>query len=118
MKDKFPEVENLKLRASYGQMGSDNIAAYQYMATAKLQDAWGSYVLGSSPSVVSTLYFSGTPNPNITWEVANSYNVALEGSMWQGLLGFELEYFYSKTKQYPGTTVSFSSKLCRNGITG
>ncbi len=96
MKDKFPEVENLKLRASYGQMGSDNIAAYQYMATAKLQDAWGSYVLGSSPSVVSTLYFSGTPNPNITWEVANSYNIALEGSMWQGLLGFELEYFYSK----------------------
>ena len=26
MKDKFPEVENLKLRASYGQMGSDNIS--------------------------------------------------------------------------------------------
>jgi outer membrane receptor protein involved in Fe transport len=52
--------------------------------------------LGTDPAIVSTLYFSGTPNPNITWEVANTYNLALEGAMWQGLLGFELEYFYSK----------------------
>ena len=96
MKGQFAAVDNLKLRASYGQMGSDNVAAYQYMATAQLRDAWGSYVLGSSPSVVSTLYFTGTPNPNITWEVANTYNVALEGSMWKGLLAFELEYFFSK----------------------
>ncbi|MBN2772797.1 MAG: TonB-dependent receptor [Prolixibacteraceae bacterium] len=96
MAEKFPTVDNLKLRASYGQMGSDNVGDYQYLATAKLQDAWGSYVLGANPSVVSTLYFTGTPNPAITWEVANSYNLALEGSVKQGLLGFELEYFYSK----------------------
>ncbi len=96
IKGNYDFVDNLKLRASYGQMGSDNVGDYQYLATAALYGSFDSYVLGSNPSVVSTMYFSGTPNPNITWEVANSYNVALDGMFWQGLLGFELEYFYSK----------------------
>ncbi|MBU2903906.1 TonB-dependent receptor [Arenibacter algicola] len=96
VKEKIPTLDNLKLRASYGQMGSDNVGDYQYLATAQLQSTGNSYVLGADPAVVSTLYFSGTPNPNITWEVANSYNVALEGSINRGALGFQLEYFYSK----------------------
>jgi TonB-linked SusC/RagA family outer membrane protein len=96
LKDRAGYVDNLKLRASYGQMGSDNVGDYQYLATAALRSIFDSYVFGSDPSVVSTVYFSGTPNPNITWEVANSYNVALEGSLWQGMLGFEVEYFLSK----------------------
>jgi TonB-linked SusC/RagA family outer membrane protein len=97
IKDNVEAIDNLKIRASYGQMGSDNIGDYQYMATAALQGTFGSYVLGSNPpAVTSTLYFSGTPNPYITWEVANSANIAVEGSLWKGLLGFELEYFYSK----------------------
>jgi hypothetical protein len=77
-------------------MGSDNVSAYQYLATAELYNTSDSYVLGSDPSVVSTLHFTGTPNPDITWEVANSYNLGLEAMLWNGLLGFELEYFFSK----------------------
>jgi TonB-dependent starch-binding outer membrane protein SusC len=96
IKDNIDFVDNLKLRASFGQMGSDNVGDYQYMATAALYGTFDSYVFGTNPSVVSTLYFTGTPNPNITWEVANSYNVGLDGSLWNGLLGFELDYFLSK----------------------
>lgn len=96
IKNNYGFIDNLKFRASYGQMGSDNVGDYQYMETAALQGTFDSYVLGNPPSVVSTLVFTGTPNPNITWEVANSYNVALDGSMWNGLLGFELELFLSK----------------------
>jgi hypothetical protein len=78
-------------------MGSDNITPYQYLATAALRDTWGSMVFGSSPSAVtSTLEFSGTPNPNISWEVANTSNIGLEGGFLNGLIGFELEYFHSK----------------------
>ncbi|MEN6455902.1 MAG: TonB-dependent receptor [Prolixibacteraceae bacterium] len=96
MKERFGYVDNLKIRASYGQMGSDNVGDYQYMATAALYGTFDSYVFGASPAVVSTLHFTGTPNPGITWEVAKSYNVALEASLWKGLLGFELEYFLSR----------------------
>lgn len=96
IKDNLEFVDNLKLRASYGQMGSDNVADYQYLATAALRGSFGSYVLGSNPAIVPTLYFTGTPNPNISWEVANSFNLALDGALWQGLLGFEVEYFLVK----------------------
>lgn len=96
IKDNVKFVDNLKLRASFGQMGSDNVGDYQYMATAALYGTFDSYVFGTTPSVVSTLYFTGTPNPYITWEVANSYNLGVDGSLWNGLLGFELDYFLSK----------------------
>ncbi len=96
IKDNLEFVDNLKLRASYGQMGSDNVADYQYLATAALRGSFGSYVLGADPAIVPSLYFSNTPNPNISWEVANSFNVALDGALWQGLLGFEVEYFLVK----------------------
>ena len=77
-------------------MGSDNIGDYQYLATAQLRSSTESYVFGTDPKVVPSLHFSGTPNPSITWETANTYNVALEGTLWNGLLGFEVEYFFSK----------------------
>lgn len=96
VKNNYKAIDNLKLRASWGQMGSDNVADYQYLASAALRASSSSMVLGAAPAVVSTLYLTGTANPDISWEVANTYNVALEGSLWKGLLGFEVEYFYSK----------------------
>jgi len=96
VKERFQFLDNLKLRASWGQMGSDNVADYQYLASAALQGSQDSYVLGVDPKAVSSLYLSGTPNPNIKWEVANTVNAGLDGSLWKGLLGFEIDYFFSK----------------------
>ena len=31
-----------------------------------------------------------------TWEVANTYNLGVEGSLWKGLLGFEIDLFKTK----------------------
>ena len=42
---------------------------------------------------ITGLYQKGFPNYNVTWEVANTYNVGVDGSFWNGLLGFEIEYF-------------------------
>lgn len=96
IRNNYKMIDNLKLRASYGQMGSDNVGAFQYLASAALRPGTESMVFGPEGAVVPTLYITGTPNPNIHWEVANSYNVAVEGSLWNGKLGFELEYFFSK----------------------
>ena len=96
VKNNSKAIDNLKLRASWGQMGSDNVADYQYLTSAALRAATASMVFGAEPGVVPSLYLTGTANPDISWEVANTYNVALEGSLWKGLLGFEVEYFYSK----------------------
>lgn len=95
-KGRFKNVDNLKIRASYGQMGSDNVSDYQYLSTADLRDGANSLAFGAEPKVVQTLYIDGVANPNITWEVANTYNIGVETQLWGGLLGIEIDYFYSR----------------------
>jgi len=91
-------IQNLKLRGSWGQMGNDQIvypgtsnpAEYQYLSLYNI----GSYIIGGVP--VQSLYENVAPNPNITWEVANNSDVALEGTTLNGKLDFVLEAFYNK----------------------
>jgi len=81
-------LDNLKIRASYGKMGNDIVKAFQYLTVY----GYGSnYVIGNND--VTGLVQSGVPNPNITWEVANTYNAGIEAQMWNGLLGVELDLF-------------------------
>jgi TonB-dependent starch-binding outer membrane protein SusC len=88
-------IDNLKLRASWGQMGNDNIIfngvlqEYRYLSTY----GFNTYIIGNN--VVKMLTESGVPNPGYTWEVANNSNVGLEGSVLQNRLSFELDYFYN-----------------------
>ena len=84
-------LDNLKLRASYGEMGNDAVEAFQYLTAYEYGN---NYVLGGTD--VIGLIQSGVPNPNITWEVAKTTNIGLEATMWQGLLGLEFDYFMSK----------------------
>jgi TonB-linked SusC/RagA family outer membrane protein len=88
LKDNVEWLNNLKLRASWGQQGNDNIAAFQYL----LKYTYGrNYVFNGTDA--QGVYQVGFPNQNVTWEVADTYNVALEGSILNGLLGWEAELF-------------------------
>lgn len=95
-KDNIPVVNFLKLRGSWGQMGNDNVtfdgnlAEYQFLSTYGL----GSYVAGGA--VNQTLYESRVPNTLITWEVANNYNIGLDGQIFDGLINFEFDAFLNK----------------------
>lgn len=84
-------IDNLKLRASYGKQGNDNINPFQYLLKYQIGR---NFVFNNKDAV--GIYQSGFPNKNVTWEVADTYNVGLEGSFWRGLLGFEIEYFRTK----------------------
>jgi len=86
-------INNLKLRASWGQMGNDNILfnnvlqEYRYLSTY----GFNTYIVGGN--VVKTLTETGVPNPGYTWEVANNSNVGLEGSALNSRLTFEFDVF-------------------------
>ncbi len=97
-KAQFPFVDQLKLRATYGQLGSDRVAGFQY---AQFYTFYTPGV-GSNPNYVfggqdAPGINTGTlPNPNFTWETSNKTDIALEGSLWKGLLNFEFIYFKEK----------------------
>ncbi|WDF57112.1 SusC/RagA family TonB-linked outer membrane protein [Mucilaginibacter sp. KACC 22063] len=90
-------IDNLKLRASWGQSGaypsvSGNIQTYQYLSP---YNAYGnSAVIGGSAT--QGIYEALQGNPNITWEKANKTDVGFEASLWKGALGIEADYFYEK----------------------
>ncbi|MGV3764055.1 SusC/RagA family TonB-linked outer membrane protein [Parapedobacter sp.] len=95
-KNSVPFVNYLKLRGSYGQMGNDNIyydgalQEYQYFSTY----GFGTYIIGNE--LVKTLYESRVPNAFITWEVANNYNVGLDGQLNDGMFNFTVEWFKNR----------------------
>jgi len=94
IKDKLHFVDNLKLRASIGQIGNDRIAAFQFLRLYNLSSR--GYNFGETPTQSLGLTAGVTPNPNVTWEVATISNLGLDGSLWNGLLGFTADVFQQR----------------------
>ncbi|WP_090379840.1 TonB-dependent receptor [Dyadobacter sp. SG02] len=87
-------MNNVKLRASWGQMGAEpyllgteTLAEYQYLNTM----GFGTYIVNDQ--VVKTLLESRVANKNFTWEVANNTNFGIEGTLWKDRIAFEIDYF-------------------------
>ena len=91
-------LNNLKLRGSWGQMGNDKIPQYQYLSSYTFQGVTGGIFGGSTPIASTGAVSTGTPNPNVTWEVANTTNIGLEGSVLNNSLDFAIDAFYTKRK--------------------
>ena len=98
-------VNNLKLRASYGEMGNDQIffdrnrdgaqelQEYAYLPTY----GFGAYPINSV--VATTLFETRLANPDFTWEVARNYNIGLDATLFNNRLDVTLEYFMNKRDQ-------------------
>ncbi len=81
-------MDELKLRASLGQVGNDRVNDFQYMQTYEYR---GNYVFGTTNT--QGVRAGILPNPNITWEVSTKYDVGIEASMWNDLLSVDLTWF-------------------------
>ena len=91
-KEKFMEgtsewLDNLKLKASIGSQGNDNIGNFRYTNTYSIQNANG---------YVSTV-FDSKGNENITWETNSNFNAGVEFSFLRGMVSGGIEYFLRKT---------------------
>ncbi|GKG72565.1 SusC/RagA family TonB-linked outer membrane protein [Parabacteroides sp. AM58-2XD] len=101
-------ISNLKLRASFAQVGNDKVSAYQWQDSYVLSSVDGPFYNNTAQSLI---YYNVFPNSNITWETANNYNIGVDADFWQGKLGIELDYFikdtrdilWSRVRSVPGT---------------
>ncbi|GGC23984.1 SusC/RagA family TonB-linked outer membrane protein [Parapedobacter defluvii] len=92
MKDNVDFVNELKIRASYGEMGDDN-AAGNYPPTLGYNldpNAVGWVFNGGLQGGVTT---QPIPNPNLTWYQIKSYNVGLDVSFLQNKLNATFDLF-------------------------
>ncbi|WP_185213144.1 SusC/RagA family TonB-linked outer membrane protein [Sphingobacterium mizutaii] len=92
LKNKVAWLDNLKIRASYGEVGALAGSPFQFMSTYSVLGT--NYVLGNS--AVQGIREKAEPNPNITWERAKKTDIGLEANLWKGLLNLEIDYFYEK----------------------
>lgn len=93
IKDKFQFINDLKLRASWGKLGNDRVDAFQYLSTYNMENG---AILGETPVLNKGFVPGRIGNPNITWEKVDSKNIAIDGNLWNGMLGFTLEYFHQR----------------------
>lgn len=91
-------LNNLKLRASYGQVGNDIYkiggAKQRFLYEQKWNQIGNDYRYGETWQ--SGIYESQYPNYGVTWERAHKYNLGLEFGLWNGLLSGNLDLFYEK----------------------
>ncbi len=81
-------VDNLKLKASYGKQGNDNIGTYY---------GWQSlYDLDWANANLNGALLSSLENTSIKWEENNNFNVGIEGIFWNRF-EFGLEYYQRRT---------------------
>ncbi|MEJ7739296.1 MAG: TonB-dependent receptor [Chitinophagaceae bacterium] len=82
-------VNDLKLRASYGETGNNNIGNYDHIATA----IYEKYVLGG---VAVGGYAPGRlANPILTWEQQQQFNAGINGTFLKNRLNVSVDYFQS-----------------------
>ena len=98
IKDNIKFLDMLKLRASYGEIGDDNInQRWLYMST------WG---YGGNTQFTTNLWNGGinTPytwyreatvgNPDIHWETVKKFNFGIDYSVFEGVIAGSVELFH------------------------
>lgn len=88
-------LDFLKLRASYGLVGSDYAAGQRFLYLAFYNPNEGGYSSGPGWGVGSNgTGVSKLANPNITWEKARKLNIGLDMNMFNNRLTFNADFFY------------------------
>ena len=82
-----PWIDMLKLKASIGSQGNDNIGNYLYTDTSYLSNNDGTPALG----------FGVKGNKEITWETNTNFNAGVDFDFLRGKVSGSLEYFYRNT---------------------
>lgn len=88
-------VDMVKLKASYGLVGNDQIGGnrrFIYNETIKSGGDSGSYYFGTTPSNNSSVRLGDWPNANVGWEKAKKFNVGADLSFFNKLR-ISVDYF-------------------------
>jgi hypothetical protein len=83
-------INDLKLRASYGKLGNDNVGLFQYLNNYSFNNQ---FVLGSN--IVPGVDLTKLANEKIHWETAEKTDIGLEGTILRNF-NFEFIYFIQK----------------------
>ena len=85
-------VDNLKLRASWGQTGNERIDAFMYLPQYNTSN------VVMNGSLVSAVYQKKMANPDVTWETVEQTNIGLDFGFLNNTIYGELDWYSKDTK--------------------
>ncbi|MGF7232900.1 SusC/RagA family TonB-linked outer membrane protein [Arachidicoccus sp.] len=84
-------VNFLKLRASWGKVGNNNIGDYTYLSGINQSN----YVFNNT--LASGSQPAGIGNENLTWETTQGYDLGLDLELFNNRISFTYDYYWKKT---------------------
>ena len=83
-------IDNLKLRGSYGVLGSDNLQPFQFSPVLNINS---SYTFGLGQNRVNGVSQTAFANPAVKWEKTETTDVGLDVDLFEGKVSLTLDYF-------------------------
>ncbi|KIC96160.1 membrane protein [Flavihumibacter solisilvae] len=119
MENYLSRIGSLKLRASYGILGNQNVGNYQYQTTySNYNNAYG---FNNQPVSGTSFTFA---NPDLQWERAATFNAGVDATFLRNNLLVSFDYFNKLTSDilirpavpglYGGTVADFNAGKVRN----
>jgi TonB-linked SusC/RagA family outer membrane protein len=98
-------IDNLKIRASYGSLGNQDLKDYYPYASVLALDA--SYWFGDSKNYTTGIYSNALSNPEISWEKSQQFDFGLDITAFNTRLDVTFDYYIREIsdmlQQFPVT---------------
>lgn len=94
----IPQVNDLKVRVSWGKTGNNNIAAYQTTPLTYSGSPTGNlvYSFGNAEGFFSGTTVSNIPNPNLKWEETVQTNAGFDLALFNNSLNINFDWYTRK----------------------
>ena len=94
MRDHLHTISKLKVRASYGELGNQEIPDYGYVS---LIGNLYNYPFGVTPASNPGSTISTRGNPKVKWESSTQADAGIDVGIWQDKLNLTVDYFIKTT---------------------
>ena len=87
-------VNSLKLRASYGSLGNQNVGDYLYLSTVNVGNNYGYLIDGVRPNYLDA---PGLVSRNLTWETVSTIDIGVDASFLSNQLNLSFDWYRRTT---------------------
>lgn len=99
MLDKASFMNYFKLRASWGQVGNQNVGSFQYLT--KIRSANTNYIFGNVEGVLTPgAYPFNLSNPALRWETAEEIDVGFDARLFNSRLNINFDWYRKEQKDW------------------
>lgn len=92
-------MDYFKLRASWGQVGNQNVSAFQYLAMINQQNV--NYIFGNTEGVLTPgANPDNLSNPGLSWETSEQFNLGFDARFLNGKMNVNFDWYNKKTKDW------------------